>query len=217
MSDSPKLNIPTKLNRKDLAEIFFRRLRASFTESGWLESALIKRAMDADGAPLPWYTYPSIYFLGPRIQPTWTVFEYGCGQSTLWWAAKVARLTAVEHDQAWAETMRERVPANCSIVYRELEYGGDYGREILQYRDTLFDVVVVDGRDRVNSARNSLERLAPAGVIVWDNADREYYRDGHDHLHANGFRRLDFHGYGPCNTKPWLTSVFYRAENCLGI
>jgi hypothetical protein len=87
---------------------------------------------------------------------------------------------------------------------------------VLKYRNE-FDIVVIDGRDRVSCARNSLGALKPDGVIVWDNADREEYRPGYQFLESNGFRRLDFAGLGPLNAYQSTTAVFYRDSNCLGI
>lgn len=108
------------------------------------------------------------------------------------------------------------MPPNVTYIHRALEEDGDYCREIANHAPG-FDVVVIDGRDRVNCARQAVGRLADAGVIVWDNAERERYREGYALLEAQGFRRIDFVGLGPINPKAWMTSIFYRAANCLGI
>jgi predicted O-methyltransferase YrrM len=144
------------------------------------------------------------------------VFEYGSGHSTLWWAKRVSHVNTVEHDPGWFEAMRPQLPANVDYRHRELEYGGDYAREILTV-DSQIDVAVIDGRDRVNCARACLQRLDAEAVIVWDNTERSRYQEGFDLLSGAGYRKLDFHGYGPVNSSPWRTSVFYKPGNCLGI
>jgi hypothetical protein len=88
--------------------------------------------------------------------------------------------------------------------------------EITKYVN-MFDIVVIDGRDRVNCAKNCTAALRSGGVLVWDNSDRVEYRDGYDFLQAAAFKRIDFWGMGALATRRWCTSVFYRPENCLNI
>ena len=40
-----------------------------------------------------------------------------------------------------------------------------------------FDLVVVDGRARNACFHRAITRLAPGGVLVFDNVDRQRYRD----------------------------------------
>ncbi|HAY39752.1 MAG TPA: FkbM family methyltransferase, partial [Desulfobacteraceae bacterium] len=84
------------------------------------------------------------------------------------------------------------------------------------YKD-IFNIIVIDGRDRVNCAKNSLKALKGDGVIIWDNSEREYYQEGYSYLIQNGFRRLDFEGLGPIGIREWCTSIFYRDNNCFEI
>ena len=43
--------------------------------------------------------------------------------------------------------------------------------------DGTFDLVVVDGRARNACFHRAVPRLAPGGVLVFDNVDRQRYRD----------------------------------------
>lgn len=183
---------------------------------GWFSSFSAKQAIDRQGQPIPWITYPCLYFLAERIHSNLTVFEYGSGNSTLWWASRVSRVVTCEHDKAWYERMINRLPSNASLSHIEVTAGGDYSREILKYREE-FDIVVIDGRDRVNCAKNALPALKKGGIIVWDNSERLSYQEGFDYLASNGFRRIDFSGIGPVNVYSWSTSIFYRDQNCLGV
>ncbi|WP_156914918.1 class I SAM-dependent methyltransferase [Rubidibacter lacunae] len=177
----------------------------------------MEEAMPVDrcGNCLPWLTYPAIAFLSKRIQRDMAVFEYGSGNSTFWWSQRVARVVACEHDAKWYTSMKERVPSNVDYRHYERE-DGKYSRAILEYHRE-FDVVVIDGRDRVACAKNSLGALREDGAIVWDNSDRERYREGYSYLLEHGFKRLDFEGHGPNETRRWCTSIFYRSNNCFCI
>ncbi|MFV0436280.1 MAG: class I SAM-dependent methyltransferase [Desulfopila sp.] len=187
-------------------------------ESGWLRSQAEGAAVDAAGKPLPWITYPAIDFLQPRIRPWMTVFEYGSGNSTFWWSARVARLISCEHDKEWYADFQPRIrAANTTYLLRRCKGGSTaYADEISRYGKT-FDILVIDGRDRVNCIRNGLGALRDGGVVLWDNSDRQEYQPGYDLLEAAGFRRLDFWGGGALSTRRWCTSIFYRPDNCLGI
>jgi hypothetical protein len=191
-------------------------LRGGFlSESGWLRSVWEQRSVDKEGKPLPWMTYPVIAFLSPRLRPEFALFEYGAGGSTRWWSERVGSVVSCEHDPAWYAEVLEGLPANVTLRHVPLE-GEAYARQVTQCGRS-FDLVVIDGRDRVNCARHALSALSPVGVIVWDNSERTHYEDGYRLLMEAGFRRLDFHGMSPLNTYGSTTSIFYRAGNCLGI
>jgi predicted O-methyltransferase YrrM len=189
--------------------------RSPLREDGWFRSFRERRAVDAEGRPLPWITYGAIRFLAPRVRPEWRVFEFGCGDGTLWWAARVREVIACEHDAAWRERIAAVAPANATILHVPLEYGGDYARAARGRGP--FDLVVVDGRDRVNSAIQSVDALAPGGVILWDNTDRPNYATGLAQLAALGFRRVDFEGIAPVEPIRARTSILYRDGNALGL
>ena len=185
-------------------------------EIGWFKSVEEQLPVDRDGNCLPWFTYPVISFLNEKIQSDMTVFEYGSGNSTFWWSEKVLSVVSYEHDFEWYSSLKERVPANVKYRHCDFESGGEYSKAILEYNDR-FNIVVIDGRDRVNCAKNSLGALRENGLIIWDNSDREKYQEGYSYLMQNGFRRLDFEGLGPINAYKWCTSIFYRSNNCFGI
>ncbi|MEA3642382.1 MAG: class I SAM-dependent methyltransferase, partial [Lamprobacter sp.] len=182
------------------------------------EQSLLSRESTAKGRPVPWVTYPFLHFLDKRIRSDFKVFEYGSGNSTLWLSAHVEKIVSVEHDAGWYQKMKAKMPANVEYLYHALEYGGAYGQEISKDHYTgVFDIVFVDGRDRVNCLRNCLHALKQNGIVILDNAERTRYNPGSDHLLQHGFKRLDFIGMGPVNLEAWSTAVFYREKNCLGL
>jgi hypothetical protein len=183
---------------------------------GWFESYRRKAAVDRAGIPIPWITYPSLSFLEGRVSKNLVVFEWGSGNSTLWWAGRARRVVSCEHDRTWYEKMKDLLPTNAELSHIALTEGEKYARAILKYVDE-FDIVVIDGRERVKCATNVLSALKASGVIVWDNSDRLSYQDGYDFLVRSGFRRIDFFGPGPVNLYSWSTSIFYRDGNCLGL
>jgi hypothetical protein len=185
-------------------------------DSGWLRSFDQGEPVDAAGGPVPWMVYPAVDFLAPRLHADMSVFEYGSGNSTLWWAARVRELVSCEHDPVWYGKIRARVPANVTMHHVPLVTGGDYSKKVADYRGA-FDIVVIDGRDRVHCAINAVPALKPGGVILWDDTYRVEYQEGYDALARAGFRKIAFVGLAPVFNQYGETGIFYRPGNCLGI
>jgi hypothetical protein len=191
--------------------------RAFLKDSGWAASARANSPVDRDGRPLAWYTYAALQFLEPRLRPEMEVFEYGAGNSTLWWASRTHFVASVESDSNWVALLTTRLPVNVDLRFEPLTENGPYAHAA-SARERLFDIIVIDGFDRNNCALNCLAALKADGVLVWDNSDwRQMHRDAFAYLETQGFRELSFGGLGPLNGYGWATSVFYRSRNCLGI
>lgn len=185
-------------------------------QDGWFRSAREGAAVDRAGRPIPWYTYPAIDFLAPRVAADLEVFEYGSGNSTHWWAKRAARVFSVEHDEAWFERVAPSAPANVTVRHVPLDPPGQYARSLIK-AGRRFDVVVIDGRERVECALLAPDALTERGVVVFDNSDRLDYADGYAALAARGFRRIDFIGLAAVEPMKTSTSIFYRPGNCLSI
>lgn len=185
-------------------------------EYGWLESCKTGLSIDSRNKGLPWITYSAMEFLQKRIKKDMHVLEYGCGGSTFWWAERVTEIISIEHDKKWYEKIKKGILPNVKLVWLNLVYGGDYSAYVLKYRQ-YFDIVVIDGRDRVNCLRNSLNALKDDGIVLFDNTDREEYKEAYDLLSQKGFRELEFVGLAPCVSFKSKTSIYYRQNNCFEI
>src|SRR5205085_2766022 len=62
---------------------------------GYLRSAATMRSVDARGQPLPWTTYAATAFLAQLDLSDMSVFEYGCGGSTIFWGGVAKRVDTV--------------------------------------------------------------------------------------------------------------------------
>lgn len=179
---------------------------------GWGRSFRDGQSVNALGQPIPWMCYPVVEFLEERVPQGVAVFEWGSGNSTLWWAQRASRVIACEHDVHWAAYVKSRSPSNAEVITREL-VGEDYPLE--SSRHDRFDIVVIDGRRRVECSQVALLCLTDRGVIVWDNSDRPEYSDGLGGLRDAGFRTLTFSGLAPLVSRPTSTTIAYRDNNVL--
>jgi precorrin-6B methylase 2 len=183
---------------------------------GWFLSRFLLSPVDEKNVPLPWFTYASIHFITQKLNPSFTVFEFGSGNSTLWFASKVQRVFSVEHDADFYAHKLNELKSFENISCELIPLGEGYSDKILDF-DNAFDIIVIDGRERVDCAKNSIKALKKDGVIIWDNSDRDEYAEGYDHFIKNGFKKIDFKGVGPISHSEWQTSIFYRTDNCFDI
>ena len=191
-------------------------LNGGLVEYGWFRSRRLNRSVDREGRPIPWITYPALDFLAARVQPAHRVFEYGCGNGTLWWAGHAKEVIAVEHEAGWLELIKRAAPANARLLHRVLEDKSAYAGAIAGCGGA-FDIVVIDGRFRSRCAAAATRHLAPGGVMIWDDADRPFYAEGQRALKELGFKELWFRGMKPISKQIACTAIYYRADNVLGI
>ena len=179
--EGPVENSPQVRGRFETADGAHLVENGYLKDKGWIASVLGSMPVDASEQPIPWYTYGAIDFLAGRVKDGMRVFEYGSGNSTLWWSGRTRQVVSCEHDKAWYDVMKGKVPANVDYTLIELDRDGSYANAVAGHADP-FDVVVIDGRDRINCAKASLTALKPDGVIVWDNSDRPDYDAGYRFL-----------------------------------
>lgn len=200
------------------------RLRSllSFNEKGylhsigWFNAFDSKSPVDVNNNPLPWVTYSFIDFIKDRLKPEHAVFEFGSGNSTSFYAQRTGIVVSVEHDKEWYDKISKEKPDNAEVIFCELVRDGDYCRMPVKLGEQ-FDIIIVDGRDRVNCCIQALQALSASGVVVLDDSERLEYRDGINYLLDQGFKQIPFSGISPGLFYYKSTTVFYKENNCLGI
>jgi len=129
------------------------------------------------------------------------VFEYGSGNSTLWWSGRASHITSVEDDQSWYEKIKS------SLNNKNVDYRLEMDRQkYFSMADDTFDIFIVDGKYR----RECLEHVIKLGggvMLILDNSD--WYPKSVRFLQEQlGWMQTDFHGFGPINNYTWTTSIF---------
>lgn len=180
-------------------------------DRGWFRS-FGGAPIDQRDEPIPWMPYCFIDFIEPRLSRDLSIFEFGSGNSTRYFAERVNDIVSVEHNDKWFNKIEPELPKNATLYHRS---GDEYIQEIKQHGE--FDIVIIDGKRRVDSVKNSLDSLTNSGVIIWDDTFRGAYDSGKDYLIENGFRELYFQGMGPVTANLQRTSIFYRDSNCLDV
>jgi precorrin-6B methylase 2 len=199
-----------------LLEVYFVS-KKYLIPKGWFISRYLHQSIDKNKKPLPWFTYPSIHFINTklRLSPI-SVFEFGSGNSTLWFSSRVKDIISVENDAEYYAVMEKKFNLKGNITYHLRNLKDNYNSLILEY-ENQFDIIVIDGRERVKCTKNCLKALKPKGILIFDNSEREQYQEAYNFLDQNGFKKIDFIGLGPIGHSEWQTTIYYRSNNCFEI
>ena len=185
-------------------------------QTGFINTHKVGLPCKPDGKPLPWMNYSVITFFDGHLEKNINLFEFGSGYSTLFFAERVEHVIAVEYDREWFTKIKCIAPQNVTIIFCEKDYDGIYCHTIKEM-NKLFDMIIVDGRDRVNCIKQAHNCLTSKGVIILDDSQRPQYKSGIEFLLSNGFKNIEFEGLEPCGFSISKTTIFYKGNNCLGL
>ena len=148
--------------------------RSYLKQSGYLKSVITHKPCRQDGSPIPWMNYSIISLLEQRLSKDLSLFEYGSGNSTLFFANHVGSVVSVECKRKWYEYVVKTIPKNVKLILCDPFDSERYSR-IIQQQDKKFDIVVVDAEDRVNCLINAQPSLSEKGVLILDGGLRIFH------------------------------------------
>jgi predicted O-methyltransferase YrrM len=163
--------------------------------------------VDGQGKFLPWLTYPMVEFLNGFDFSEKSVFEFGAGASTLYWADRAKEVTSVELDPEWSTQLAKRVPKNVTLIH---EPNGHLYASTPSKLNRKFDVIVIDGAERFRSSQAAIGALASGGMIILDNS--EWYPNSADLLASSGLIEIAFSGFPPINAFCSTSSAFLSRD-----
>lgn len=172
-------------------------------EYGHLLSVQRSKPLSKAGEPIPWYTYPAFEYLNQLDYQDKDIFEYGAGNSSLFWAKKARSVISIESDKEWYISLKSQINSNQKLVLLEEEQ--EYVNSIFKDQKK-YDVIVIDGVHRLSCAEVAVQCLAPGGLIILDNSD--WFPKTTTTLREAGLIQVDFTGLGPINYYTWTTSIF---------
>ena len=171
---------------------------------------------------LPWWPFSATQYIEKKMYSRdISVFEWGSGASTMWLSRRSQQVVSVEHDENWATAMTMELesreirnvllqvyPAQPQVApeiasgkagFSNLDFSR-YVRAINQFES--FDLIVIDGRARVDCWMEARQHLNKGGLIVFDNCNRSRYN-----LELDGFKVHYFSGLTPASVWPTYTLV----------
>lgn len=151
---------------------------------------------------LPWMPFQIHDFLSERLPAR--VFEFGGGGSTAWFNDQGCDVTTVEHDPEWADALSGAVES--TVIHHPIKPAPDSYIAAIEPLGS-FDVVVVDGRHRVECCRKAVEHVNPGGLLILDDSWRDRYQPAVNEI---DWPRQDFEGFQPYVDSLGCTTVWTR-------
>ena len=176
-------------------------------EYGHLKTVKNWSCVDKNNNPIPWYTYPAIEYINQLDFTEKEIFEFGSGNSTIFWALNAKKVISVEDNREWFDKIEKQLPKNAEYLY--INQKDDYINAIKQY-SSEFDGIIIDGSHRYECALNAVEKLRRGGMIILDNSD--WYEKTAAFLRDADLIEVDMTGFGPINGYTWTTSFFFHRE-----
>lgn len=192
-------------------------IKQQFTDNkeSWIKSFQSGLSQDIDGNFLPWYTYPAINHLKKTIKPTDTIFEFGSGSSTIFYAHLAKKVTSIETNPKWlnivSKTLNSKNLKNFHINLMEDGISSNEYQIFPNRSKEKFDIIIIDSIKRYQCAINSLNYLKAAGIIILDDSQRTNYKKIFDFYKQKGFSAKNFIGIEPGKLKIKHTTIFYKS------
>lgn len=190
---------------KDVSKLFPKDCNF-FDESGWLRSLEHNSPVDKNGNPIPWLNYSLLDFVTPRLKKAPSVFEWGSGYSTFWWASLGGSVFSVEDATAWYERVAQDTSAYPLVKINLRLDKNSYINSI----SGEWDIIQIDGSYRNECAEIAHRYVKNDGLIIFDNSDSPEFSAGVVDLMKKGFLRIDFFGLIPTLPFKNCTSLFFR-------
>jgi hypothetical protein len=153
----------------------------------------------------PYYTPGAIHYISTQISPDMRVLECGAGMSTIWYAKHVSECITIEHDKNWHNKIKNELVnrniTNSEIIFLPEKTGDvkyswntewkhcavlgrapvnpglkDYIFAIDSYPDRYFDIIVIDGMERLPCLLHALDKLHESGILLCDDSTRPRYK-----------------------------------------
>ena len=147
----------------------------------------------------PYYVPAVIKFLSEYLQDTNAqVFEWGSGISTIWYAKRTQSLVSIEHNIGWYDRVGNWLQLdnleNVDLKYidSETDQYRVYTQAIAAYDDDSFDIVAVDGRNRVDCIEQAIDKVKVGGYLILDDSHRARYQPAFDLLTNYQSKRYNF-------------------------
>jgi hypothetical protein len=169
-------------------------------------SRTTQQALDTNKLPIPWITFPALEYLQQLDLKSKTIFEWGSGNSSLFFCKRAKEVYSIESDEGWYEQVKSENIKNHHIYYHKED---DYVNSIKDL-SKQFDVIIIDGIKREDCAKIAPDYLVENGLIILDNSDR--HPDISKDFRFKGFIQVDMHGLGPINNYTWTTSFFFSRK-----
>lgn len=165
-------------------------------------------SVDGNDDPIPWMTYPSIFYFSQFDLSSCDIFEWGSGNSTHFFSRRAKTVTTIESNRDWYNYILREKPENVDLNL----VGADDYASIIKNKSKKYHVISIDGDifRRFECAYYAVDFLNDGGMIILDNSD--WLENTTAFIRSKGFIQVDFSGMVPINDVMSCTSVFLSRD-----
>ena len=111
-----------------------------------------------------------------------TILEFGSGCSTAFFAQFRVHITSFEHHPFWYAKVQDYLTSNAIENVTHHFMKNPYYLACSQFTDESFDIIYVDGLDRIKCIEHTMRLVKPGGVLILDDAQHEKYNKAYELL-----------------------------------
>jgi len=141
-----------------------------------------------DGRVILWkdlfFNYIELLIKYLRLVKPKRILEWGPGQSTkiMLQECPNAQIICCENKKGWFEKYQRELGDKVRFIYVDAPDNNRQDNRWTAYTDPAvkgkFDLIFVDGRERVRCLQTAFKRLKPNGIVLLHDANRTYYEEG---------------------------------------
>lgn len=157
----------------------------------WFKDRILRK--NTMESAFPWINYSTIQFMHHIVCKDTKVLEFGAGGSSLFFLERKTNLTSIEHEFEWINEVQKRASKEQLMRWSHhlissnkpnsrVPLVSDYLYPLKNIVDSSIDLVVVDGRHRVESIRRAMTKVKSGGFLILDNSDRPEYAEAFEIL-----------------------------------
>jgi hypothetical protein len=128
--------------------------------------------------PEPWLTFTAIDFIKERLKKGLRILEWGSGSSSLWFDQNGCFVTAIEHNEDWANIVKGMKSDNVNVFVKKEK--SDYVKPAINF--STINIFLIDGIYRNECASYLVELIKSSEIlsesmIIFDDTSRLEYQE----------------------------------------
>ena len=153
-------------------------------------SAVAKHILD-HRPQVPMISYRARRMIASLLSEDTRMVEFGSGNSTPWFAARVGFVLSIEDLPEWFDYVQKRLKEKeIQNVRHELRTTKNYA-DLSDIDDSSLDFTLIDGTNREGCVRSVIPKLKPGGWLYLDNSDKDQtFPDGDMRRAENALREV---------------------------
>lgn len=127
--------------------------------------------------PEPWFTFTAIDFIKEKLKNDLKILEWGSGSSSLWFEKNGCQVTAIEHNEDWANIVKGIKSEKINVIVSKKK--NDYVNPDINF--STINIFLIDGiyRNECVSYLVKLiksDQILPGAIIIFDDTSRLEYQ-----------------------------------------